>query len=70
MSRFIQSLHDRSGQESGYIYIINKDADAGEHNVCTKSHVAIATSKNWKVFDSDDEPYPGSNETSSSSCKL
>ena len=70
MSRFIQSLHDRSGQESGYIYIINKDADAGEHNVCTKSQVAIATSKNWKVFDSDDEPYPGSNETSSSSCKL
>lgn len=63
MTKLLTSLADRTGKAPGYMYLINPDEGAGEKNICTKKQVAIATQKNWGIFDTNDKPYEGSEDT-------
>lgn len=51
--------------ESGEFYVIDTK-DGNEGNVCTKSHVAVAKAKGWKVCDSKGGEYEGSEDTTPS----
>ena len=57
MTRLVNSLPDRTGKEAGEIVVVQEPALEG--NICLKSDVAIAKSKNWntKKYKSDTKEY-------------
>jgi len=59
MTALVNSLPTRTGGYGGFFRVINLE-DSNEQNKCTTAQVGIATGKNWKVMDSEDNPYPGS----------
>ena len=57
MTRLVNSLPDRTGKEVGRFGVVQEPAPEG--NICLKSDVAIAKSKNWKTqkYKSDTKEY-------------
>ena len=59
MDTLVNSLPNRTtSSDEGNFYVIN--IGAGEGNICTRKQVYIAKNKNWKVMDSQGNPYLGS----------
>ena len=58
MTNLVKSLPDRNGKTAGRI-IVYASNDSREENVITKSDVAIAKAKNWKVLDWYNNEYEG-----------
>jgi len=59
MTALVNSLPTRTAGNEGSLKVINL-TNSNEENKCTTAQVGIATGKNWKVMDSEDNPYPGS----------
>ena len=57
MKRLVNSLPDRTGMDAGEFTVVQEPALEG--NICLKSDVAIAKSKNWNTqkYNSDTEEY-------------
>jgi Leucine-rich repeat (LRR) protein len=59
MIALVNSLPIRTAGDEGIFRVIDL-TNPEEQNVCTTAQVGIATGKNWKVLNSDGDPYPGS----------
>ena len=58
MDALVNSLPDRTASTKGSFYVI-KTGYGEEGNTCNPAQVYIATNKNWKVLNSDGQPYNG-----------
>ncbi len=50
MTEFVKSLYDDKNNVEPYLFVIDTKSDT-EENVCNTNQVAVATGKNWAVFD-------------------
>lgn len=58
MTALVNSLPMRTAGDDGSFRVI-APGNPDEYNVCNATQVGIATDRNWKVTDSDGNPYLG-----------
>lgn len=57
MNELVNGLPTRKVTDNASFYVINKNEDG---NMCTEDQVSTAIHKNWKVLNSNGQPYTGS----------
>ncbi len=57
MNELVNGLPRRKVTDNASFYVINKNEDG---NMCTEDQVSTAIHKNWKVLNSNGQPYTGS----------